>query len=500
MRLRSAWLVAVFVALVAAAAQTAPASAATNPAEWRSWHLTSADQFRLDPPPKAGSRKTRAEIRELLALQSQRTAAMRRAIRRWNRGPGTAVVPWTRIALRMIADHRPLPPFTARALAMLETGLYDAMVAAADSRRAYLGRTRPVPVALDARIRPLAGARTGSSYAPVNAAMAGAAERILTYLFPNEPATTFVNLADVAINSRLWAGANYRSDVTRARRLGHKVAGLVIARAAIDGNANTGFWSPRPEGESYWLPTPPAYDSPIGAPVGTWKPWLMSAPGALRHVIPGPSPYGSPEFMAALNTVVSVSESLTPDQREIAFFWDDGPRTYTPAGHWFEIAIDLVRAYGLGRARTVRAFALLGAVEADAAIAFFEAKYYWWSIRPVTAIWRLCDGGAALCSDADLEASPERATYRDVWFPLILTPPFPSYPSGHATFSGGAGRILGFLLPNAASALRRLAGEAAASRLYGGLHFAEDNNDGLILGRAVAELAIQRARRDGSGL
>jgi len=83
-----------------------------------------------------------------------------------------------------------------------------------------------------------------------------------------------------------------------------------------------------------------------------------------------------------------------------------------------------------------------------------------------------------------------------VWFPIIGTPAFPSYPGGHSTFSGGAGRLLTYFFPAAGQELNKLAQEAADSRLYGGIHFDEDNDAGLVLGRSIADLAIARVRSE----
>ena len=470
------------------------ASAGKSPATWRTWYLTSPRQLRLAAPPAATSATTRAELRELRALQGKRTAANRRLITRWNSRP--AVVPWAEIGLKQIADFRPRPPFSARVLALLHTGMYDAMVAAYESRAAYAGRTRPVPAKLDRRFRPAVATKELSSYASPEAAMAGAAETVLAHLFPGAPPGRFTKLADECVRSRLLAGLNYRSDLTRARELGRKVAKLVIARAEADGSTGTSLPHPRRQGEPYWEATPPTYEAPVGGPVGSWKTWLLGSPGELRHLLPGPSPYGSPQFMAELREVVDVKANLTEEQRRIAFFWDDGPGSYTPAGHWFELGIDLLKTYKLGAAETTRVFALLGAASADAVIAAWEAKYYWWSIRPITVVWRLCDAGVRLCTEAELAANPARATYRGNWFSLIITPAFPAYPSGHATFSGAGGRILSRFFPRAAGTINQFSDEAAVSRLYGGIHFDEDNRDGLILGRAIADLAIRWAERD----
>lgn len=231
----------------------------------------------------------------------------------------------------------------------------------------------------------------------------------------------------------------------------------------------------------------------------------MDSPGALLGSIPPPYEYSSPEFMAELFEVRDVQANLTEQQVETAFFWDDGVGTPTPPGHWFQIAVDLVKTPGVpGFAMTTRKaarmFAALGATEADAAIAVFNAKYYWWSIRPITVMWRLCDGDTTLCSEDEAAGDPARAPYYDQWFSEIVTPAFPSYPGGHSTFSGSAGRFLTHFFPEAGEALNAQADEAAVSRLYGGIHFRSDNDAGLTLGRAVADLAMERLEADGSGL
>ena len=491
---------ALFVALVATLAAAMPsastlAAAATPPREWTPWLLSSADQFRLDAPPDDGSRRTRRELRELRNLQDERTPKILRRIEKWNGGPAT--VPWTKEVLRMIVKWRPRPAPSARLLAYLHTAMYDALIAASDSRSAY---DRNRPALLDDRIDPVFRSR-GSTYPPEQAVIAGAAETILKALFPLEDPARFERLALQSAESRLYAGVNYRSDVTRGLQLGRDVAGVFLERMQVDGSTNTGFAHPRPDGPEYWSPTPPGFESPIGGPVGTWLPWLMSSPDEVRlsSGIPGPSPYGSESFRAETLEVIDVNENLTPDQESTAFFWDDGPATFTPPGHWNDIALDLVDAYDLGTNQTARIFATLNAVEADAVIAFFEAKYYWWSIRPITAIRRLCEDATRFCTDEELAADPSLATYPS-WDPIIITPPFPSYPSGHSTFSGGAGAVLSHFFPDAETDLTARAEEAAMSRLYGGIHFREDNDDGLVLGRKLAELGIARAAADGSGL
>lgn len=473
------------------------AARATSPASWKPWLLTSADQFRIKGPPAANSAQTKAELKQLLRLKKTRTtASSKAAINKWCNQP--SVVAWTNLAIKMIESYRPRPPVAARILAMFETSLYDAMIAAEDSRLTYAKGSRPAPWQLDKRLKPATKQPNGSTYAPYDAAIAGAAETVLNFLFPGEPRRTFTQEANEAINTRLLAGLNYRSDVQNARILGQKVASLEIARDKVDGHLNTGFAYPQKLGEGFWGPTPPLFEPPIGGPVGTWKTWLMSSPSQFLHVIPGPSAYGSAEFMRQTRQVFDTNAHLTSEQRQIANFWDDGPGTMTPAGHWFAIATQLIKTYKVSNVQAARILATLGAVEADAVIAAWNMKYFYWSIRPITAIWRLSADGTTLRTSSECAATPSLCPNRNVWFSIIGTPGFPSYPSGHSTFSGGAGRVLTYFFPKAGESLNLLANQAAISRLYGGIHFNEDDDDGLILGRAVADLAIARAKADGS--
>jgi membrane-associated phospholipid phosphatase len=473
------------------------AARASSPASWKPWLLTSADQFRIKGPPAADSAQTKTELKQLLRLQKTRTtASSKAAINKWC--TQASVVAWTDLAIKMVQSYRPRPPVAARLLAMFETSLYDAVIAAEDSRLASAKGSRPAPWLLDKRLSPAMKVAAGSTWAPYDAAIAGAAETVLAFLFPGEPKRTFTLEANEAINTRLLAGLNYRSDVQNARILGQKVASLEIARDKADGHLNTGFAYPQKLGEGYWGPTPPAFEPAIGGPVGTWKTWLMSSPDQFLHVVPGPSAYGSPEFMRQVKQVFDVNKNLTADQRQIANFWDDGPGTMTPAGHWFSIATQLIKTYKVSHVQAARILATLGATEADAVIAAWNMKYFYWSIRPITAIWRLGADGTTLHTSSECIATPSLCPNRNVWYSIITTPGFPSYPSGHSSFSGAAGRVLTYFFPKAGESLNLLANQAAQSRLYGGIHYDEDNRDGLVLGRAVADLAIARARADGA--
>jgi hypothetical protein len=334
----------------------------------------------------------------------------------------SAVTPWIELELTAIASHRTNPPRAARGLAHVSTAMYIAALAGGPHR---------------------------------DDAVAGAASTVLLYLYADEAA-------------RIDALADELADVdSPAFALGRLVGQLLVARARSDGSDAVWTGSP-PVGPGFWIPTPPGFVFPPLEPLaGTWHTWNLRSGSQFR---PDPPPaYGSPGFLAEMNEVYDVSQSLTDEQRSIAERWADGPGTVTPPGHWNAIAVELVAAAGWSTLRSSRLFAVLNTAQADAFIACWDAKYAYWSLRPVTAIRRLIDPS---------------------WLSFIVTPPFPSYVSGHSTTSGAAATVLGAFFPEQAEVLDGMAEEAALSRLYGGIHFRSDNEAGLVLGRRVGAVAL----------
>jgi PAP2 superfamily len=334
----------------------------------------------------------------------------------------STVTRWIELELGAIAADRVNPPRASRALAHLSSAMYAAALAG-DSR---------------------------------DDAVAGAASTVVLYFHPDEA-------------GRVNALAQDLGDTNSAAfRVGSRIGHLLIARAENDG-ADTVWSGTAPTGSGFWVPTPPANIYPPLEPLaGTWRTWNLTSASEFR---PGPPPaYGSPPFLAEMNEVYAISQSLTDEQRRIANYWADGAGTVTPPGHWNAIAVDLVRAAGLPTGRAARLFAALDTAQADAFIACWDAKYAYWSLRPVTAIRRLIDPN---------------------WLSYIVTPPFPSYVSGHSATSGAASTVLAAFFPRKAEQLRAMAEEAAISRLYGGIHYRSDNEAGLELGRRIGGVAVR---------
>ena len=336
-----------------------------------------------------------------------------------------AVEAWIALELDLIATRSVNPPRAARALALVSRGMYEA----ASAERGGANR---------------------------EAAVAGAAATVLAHLFPGDAARIDSLAAE-------FKNADRRPGFARGVDAGVRM----IARAQSDGSAAP--WTGTvPTGPGLWVPTPPAFAStPLEPLAGTWRTWNLESASQFR---PSPPPeFGGAQFIAELQEVYDVSRTLTPEQQAIAAFWADGAGTVTPPGHWNRIAVELVPEADLDVLEVARLFAALNTAQADAFIACWDAKFTYWSIRPVSAI---------------------RASLDPAWTPLIPTPPFPSYVSGHSSTSGAASTVLASFFPVQADALGAMATEAAVSRLYGGIHFRSDNDAGLALGQRVGEVAV----------
>jgi hypothetical protein len=194
----------------------------------------------------------------------------------------------------------------------------------------------------------------------------------------------------------------------------------------------------------------------------------------------------SSAFYQQAMEVFEVGNDLTAEQRAIATWWVDTPAiTGTPAGHWVEIENQLVDLLDLDIGRAAEMYAMVGMVLGDAFIATWDHKYALNLLRPETYI--------------NLHIS-ER------WRPFIVTPPFPEYPSGHSVVSGAAADMLTALfgpvqfidethveqgeLPREFHSFEEAGGEAAISRLYGGIHYRNAIENGVRSGRCITDVAL----------
>lgn len=257
------------------------------------------------------------------------------------------------------------------------------------------------------------------------------------------------------------------------------------------------------EEEGRWVPTPPMYATAIEPQWGKIRPMVLDS--SSQFEIPRPPVFDvtnkNSTYYKALMEVKNVGDSLTEEQKHIADFWDDNPfkmnvsghvmfatKKFSPPGHWLNIVGIAAKAAKADFNSTVGAFAITSIAFFDAFIRGWEEKYKSNYVRPETSISKYID---------------------QEWRPYIQTPPFPSYVSGHATNSSAAAEtitswfgdqlsftdtsLLEFGIANREiKSFRAAAAEAAMSRLYGGIHYRFDNDEGLKVGKQVGELIVKR--------
>jgi len=420
---------------------------------WKTWVLESPRQIPLSAPPYAPE-----EIAELRQFEVQRDAAILDQISYWDTG-GPAYR-WNEIAFNQLASAN--NNRIARAMALINVAIYDAMIAAWDAK--YLHQ-RPRPIECVPSLKPAVMTPQSPSYPSEHAVAAGAASAILAYLLPNN--AKFLNdQAEAAALSRIYAGVNYRSDITAGLELGRAVAALLIARARTDGS-DAVFSGTIPTGPCNWKGTNPV--EPLG---GTWRTWVLTSGSELR---PGPPPAcGSEQFLKELAEVrdfprpIPTTAASFPQTRA-AYFWQ-GPTIKL----WDDILGTKLLQYELGSnpPREARAYALFHIAGYDSSVAAWDAKYTYWHIRPS-------------------QFDPSIRT-------LFAVPNHPSYPSAHAIYDGSYVEVLSYLFPRDEAFFRAQAQEAAQSRIWAGIHYKSDIEGSTALSREVGRRVIAWARSDGS--
>ncbi len=241
----------------------------------------------------------------------------------------------------------------------------------------------------------------------------------------------------------------------------------------------------QPPGPHSWEPTPPDYEQ---AALPHWgaKPTLT-----LPEVdVPDDPPAfstdpGSERYRLAVEVRDTVA-ALTDDQRAIARHWADGKWSITPPGHWLGIASRALQEREADLDLAAHTLLLLGASQHDAFVSCWASKFRTDVLRPLTYIRRHL-------------GEPQ-------WLSPVPTPCFPEYTSGHATQSGAAATVLAAVLgdtpftdppPTGAPArsypsFTAAAEEAAVSRLYGGIHYRDANEQGLACGRRIGGVVLER--------
>jgi hypothetical protein len=380
--------------------------------------------------------------------------------------------------------------------------------------------------------------------------------RALEFVFPEDLAWVHETAKKMGVDV-----SKKTTDVTTPIGLGNAVAAALIAYREKDG-ANQSGNDPGGNGKPYSDTT--GYE-PARAPgeeqdPDRWMPIEFSdgkggrvTPGPLtphwKHVktvaldnleqfhMPGPPKADSERMKKEVDECIESNATLSLEQKAIVEFMRDGPRSTGQSGHWLRFAQDLSRREKYGLDQDVKLFFAVSAMAHDAFVSCWEQKYFFDSSRPYWYVrWfykgKTIKGYAGPCKGFKTIAAEEWHPYSPDTF---ITPPFPGYPSGHATVSGGCAKILELFSGGDRFEFlaRKVAGEltsegpgdcstyemqaiegvpdksvpesrdidlplptfsataemAAESRMLGGYHIRTDNDDGLKLGRRLAEYA-----------
>ena len=295
--------------------------------------------------------------------------------------------------------------------------------------------------------------KDGSVHPSIAAAVNAASARVLRHFFSNDIQTIDRQLAaDLAAPG--WPGEQHRDEAAGVA-LGTAVGTAVLAQAATDNYLVVPTGSPTP-GPGVWIQNGAIVRSLHGV-----RPFFLTSASQLRS--PPPPAFGSPEFLTALAEIRQISDTRTPEQTALAVYWATGAGPFT-ASSLNLIANAMIRAHHRTEREAARILAYANAAAFDAQIACWDAKLFYWYIRPS-------------------QADPM------ITLPISL-PNHPSYPSGHSCITGALMTVLIDAFPSEREALEQIITDAGLSRMYGGLHYRFDVTAGQDIGRAAAALAL----------
>lgn len=399
-------------------------------------------------------------------------------------------IDWFDLATR-VAQLTPghSPPVVSRSFAYMAVALHESVIAGMPGHRALAGQLN--------ELQSLPPAQPDEAYHWPTVAHA-ALGTMVRMMFPNATAEMKARIDTLERELPLKHAADFeavRLDVERGIRStthGKLLAMAVMTWARTDGGHEhflpaKAFPSKylAPSGPGRWVPTPPRYDRALLPHWGRNRTFTPGEAGACAP--PAPPAYseepGSP-FHREAEEVWRLSGHATQPQRQAALYWADDPgKTPTPAGHWIFILNDLLRERRATLDAAAVAYAQLSMAMADAFIGCWAVKYRDNLVRPVTYVQQVFDSQ---------------------WLPpLMETPPFPEYSSGHSVQSAAAASVLGALFgertaftdnthndrgwgPRRFDSFAEAAQEAALSRLYAGIHYRSAVEQGQVQGRCIA--------------
>jgi membrane-associated phospholipid phosphatase len=383
------------------------------------------------------------------------------------------VTEWNAMMLDAIRAESTPAPLAARNLAILHASVFDAVNSISKVFQPYATCVEVPP---------------GTS---AEAAALSAGYNCAAYLYPSQAAVFNSSLASYLANT---ADTQSRSN---GLYVGQQIALSLLSARQSDGASTTATYIPSFE-PGAWQRTPPFFRPPDLPQWPEVTPFALTNGAQFRPA--GPPALTSSQYARDYNLTMDFgalnSTNRTAEQTLVAKFWSDFNNTVTPPGHWNAVAENISTNLGFSLLQNARLFALLNLAMADAGIAAWDAKYAYNFWRPVTAIHQ-----------GEIDGNPDTLSDTN-WVPLLTTPPFPEYVSGHSTFSGAASTVLASVLgtndvsfsvgsdalPGLIRSYTNLsvaAEEIGMSRIYAGIHFLSADLDGLATGRAIGNYVWQ---------
>lgn len=287
---------------------------------------------------------------------------------------------------------------------------------------------------------------------------------------------------------------------------GDTVGKAILARTMKDNYLQTRgkpkFLGSQEEGS--WRPTPPDYLDGVEYCWNTMMSFVIDS--AKQFTAPAPPKYSKDTasiFFKMVKDVYDVNKNLSTEQKTVAKFWDDNPfviehsghlmfanKKITPGGHWMGIAAIALIKSNADEVKIAKTYALTAVSLFEAFISCWDNKYKWNYIRPVTVINKYIDSA---------------------WSPLLQTPPFPEYTSGHSTISACAATVLtkifgdNFAFTDTSdlryigmqrdfTSFHQASLECSISRVYGGIHYKETVINSTELGNRIGDFIINKLR------
>ena len=398
--------------------------------------------------------------------------------------PEEVLQTWYKLVLELVRHTSNYsPPVASRAFAYLGVSVYEAVASGRKGMQTLAGQLND--------LKPLPAREAGAVYDDgviIDTVMAFSVAKFFSHTGPTGQHV----LKKMTARMRDKTVDGLPADVVaRSTDYGLAVANAILDWSKTDGGddvQNMGFPLnyDLKKGPGYWVPTSLIRQQqlPLLPDWGKNRPFAMKQGGSCR--LPEPPAYSEEKgsvFYKEAEEVYTTVSNLTPEQKTIARFWSDDPMlSPTPPGHWLNIALLILEKEKSDLPTRVDTLARVGIAVADAFIGCWDTKFEFNLIRPVSYIKKVMD--------------PK-------WEALLITPPFPEYPSGHSTQSGAAAAVLAKIFgenyvfedsthekdgiaPRRFEGFHAAAKEAAISRLYGGIHFRSAIERGLEQGECVA--------------